>query len=82
MILYNFAMMQLLTEPLARGLVDEINATTDSRMLGTWDAATGFSVRVYLIKGKPVEWFIRGPLTLGQAKEELIGPVPASSAIN
>lgn len=48
-------------------------------MIGLWDAATGFCVRVYSTDHKPVRWYICGPLSLEQAREELTGVQPEVS---
>lgn len=77
-----FAMMNLLSADKARELVTAINeADTGQRMLGSYDTSTGFCVRVYLAEGMPIQWFIRGPLTLEQAREELMGPQPPTSGM-
>ena len=56
------------------------NVPASDHMLGLWDASTGFCVRVYTVKRKPVRWYICGPLSIEQAREELTGnPQPEAS---
>lgn len=73
--------LNILSRAKAVELAESIaNAADGDRMIGVWDASTGFSVRVYTRARQPVRWYICGPLTLEQAREELTGtPQPESS---
>jgi hypothetical protein len=82
--LESFAMMQLLNAEKARELVHDMNTTPKDRdvVVGIWDETTGFCVRVYVLRGRPAQWFIRGPLNREQAREELLGPAPDTSSMH
>lgn len=49
-------------------------ASTGSRLVGAYDVDTGFCVRVYVANGIPHRWFITGPVSLEDARMELLGP--------
>ena len=70
----DFSMMQILSPDRAAELttaISEASKVTDTRV-GVYDDESGFCVRVYVLKGTPAQWFIRGPLTPKQAQIELM----------
>lgn len=79
--LQEFHILCLLGEQKSVELRDAIREVEDQRLIGVWCAQTGMAVRAVVVAGVAVQWFIRGPLTLEQAREELMsgGPQPEAS---
>ena len=50
-----------------------------SHVVGVWCAMTGFAIRAVVVEGVPVQWFIRGPIDLATAREELFGEAANTS---
>lgn len=69
-----FAGLNLISGHKAKELCESIATKTDgSHVVGVWCAMTGFAIRAVVVEGVPVQWFIRGPIDLETAREELMG---------
>lgn len=77
--LIEFAGMQFLSAAKAHEICEGIGRTRGQKVIGTWCAVTGFVVRVLAEDGVPQRWWIHGPMTRDEAREELTGKVDIGS---
>lgn len=80
MLTSQFAGLRLISGYKAQELCESIASKTEgSHVVGVWCAMTGFAIRAVVVAGVPVQWFIRGPMTLEDARAELMGTPPEVS---
>lgn len=80
MLVSQFAGLNLLSGYKAKELCEAIaNKTEGVHVVGVWCAMTGYAIRAVVADGVPVQWFIRGPMELEDARAELATALPEIS---
>ena len=72
MTLHDFALMAILGREQAQVLLASILNSTALRVVGVWDAKTGFCVQAVVENGKALRYFATGPCDRDEARALLL----------